>query len=283
MALALVVTVPAGETELAADALWALGVVAIEERVPVGEVDDGTNEHMVELWTSLGEDVDAVTHAAVAFPTRWRWHLVDVDDAIVHTWRDHAHPTWVASDLVVCPAWVEFSAPEGSPDDLLVIDIEPGSTFGLGDHPTTVLSLRALRGVVWPGATVLDVGAGSGVLSVAAALLGAGRVEAIDISPASPAVVESNAEANGVGGKVEASTVPLAVVDSTYDIVLANILAPTLIELAEDLKRVLSPSGLLVISGVLVDRHAHVLEALAPLVPVSTATRDGWACVTLRR
>lgn len=283
MALALVVTVPAGDAELAADALWALGVVAIEERLSAGDVDDGTDEHLVELWTSLGEDVESVTHAAVAFPTRWRWHLVEVDDEVVHTWRDHAHPTWVADDLVVCPAWVEFSAPAGSPEDLLVIDIEPGSTFGLGDHPTTVLTLRALRQAIFPGAAVLDVGTGSGVLAVAAALLGAGRVEAIDISPASPAVVEANAEANGVGGAVEASTVPLGAVDGSFDVVLANILAPTLIELADDLRRVLAPSGVLIISGILAERHQHVLDALAPLVPVETHARDGWVAVTLRR
>lgn len=283
MALALVVTVPAGEAEVASDALWALGVMAIEERAAEGAPDDGLSDHMVELWTSLGDDIETVTHAAVAFPTRWRWHLVEIDDSVVHTWREHAHPTWISSDLVVCPAWVEFSAPEGSPADLLVLDIEPGNTFGLGDHPTTVLSLRAVRDVMWHGATVLDVGAGSGVLSVAAAALGAGRVEAIDISPASPPVVMANAEANGVGGKIEASTVPLGSVDGTFDIVVANILAPTLVELAPDLVRVVAASGVLVISGVLVDRHAHVVEALAPLVPVSTTTRDGWACITLRR
>ncbi len=203
------------------NALWALGVVAIEERLPAGDVDDGTDEHLVELWTSLGEDTEAVTHAAVAFPTRWRWHLVEVDDDIVHTWRDHAHPTWVAEDLVVCPAWVEFSAPAGSPDDLLVIDIEPGSTFGLGD-PRRRSSACAPCVRRSSRAAVLDVGTGSGVLAIAAALLGAGRVEAIDISPASPAVVEANADANGVGGAVDASTVPLSAVDGSFDIVLAT-------------------------------------------------------------
>lgn len=283
MATALVVTVPGAEVELASDALWSLGVVAIEERPVSGDVVDGTVDHVVELWTSLGEDHDVVMHAASAFPARWRWHLVEVDDAVVHAWRDHATPTWVAPDLVVCPAWVPFSAPHDAPASLVVIDIEPGSTFGLGDHPTTMLTLRALRSVVTPGCNVLDVGAGSGVLSVAAAVFGAGSVTAIDIAAASPATVAANASANGVGGAVEASTTALADVDRTYDVVCANILAPTLVELADDLQRVLEPDGVLLISGILADHHQHVLDALAPLVPVDTEVLDGWACVILRR
>lgn len=283
MALALVVTVPAGDVELASDALWSLGVVAVEERLPAGEADDGTSSHLVELWTSLGEDPDAVTAAAIGFPPRWRWHLVEVDDEVVHTWRRHAVPTWVADDLVICPAWVPFTAPQGSPEGLVVVDIEPGSTFGLGDHPTTVLTLRGLREALFPGAEVLDVGAGSGVLSVAAALLGAGHVVAIDIAPASPPVVEANAEANGVAGVIEASTASLSDVEGPFDVVVANILAPALVELAPDLRRVLGPSGVLVVSGVLAAHHDHVLQALSPLVPYDTATMEGWACISLRR
>lgn len=283
MATALVVTVPGVDVEIASDALWALGVVAIEERVASGDVVDGTVDHLVELWTSLGEDHDAVMRAASGFPARWRWHLVEVDDATVHTWREHAVPTWVAPDLVVCPAWVPFSAPHDAPTDFVVIDIEPGSTFGLGDHPTTMLTLRALRSVMRSGAEVLDVGAGSGVLSVAAALFGAGSVTAIDISPASPSTVTANAEANGVAGVIDASTTPLGEIDGVFDVVLANILAPTLVELADDLRRVVAADGVLVISGILADRHDHVLSALAPLVPVSTEVLEGWAAVILRR
>jgi ribosomal protein L11 methyltransferase len=283
MVTALVVTVPGAEVELASDALWSLGVVAIEERLAEGDVDDGTVDHLVELWTSLGDDPDVVTHAAAGFPARWRWHLVDVDDDTANTWRSHSVASWVAPDLVVCPAWVPFSAPHDAPRDLIVIDIEPGSTFGLGDHPTTMLTLRALRSVVARGADVLDVGAGSGVLSVGAALFGAGSVTAIDISPASPATVIANAEANGVGGVIEASTTTLADVDAIFDVVCANILAPTLVDLADDLRRVLVDDGVLLISGILADHHQHVLDALAPLVAIQTDVLEGWACVTLRR
>lgn len=272
--IALVVRVPAGEVELASDALWALGVVAVEERDAGGPLDD----HMVELWTSLGDDVDEITHAAEGFPKRWRWRLVEVDESVADTWRQHALPTWVESDLVICPAWLPFDDPAGA----TVIRIEPGATFGLGDHPTTVLSMRAVRHAVSPGASVLDVGCGSGVLGICAAKFGAGRVDAIDISPATLQVVTENARTNGVAGRVQVSLTPLAAVDDTYDVVVANILAPALIELADDLRRVTSRAGVLIVSGLLADHHEHVEAALAPMRRIARDVREGWVALTLR-
>jgi len=274
--LALVVTVPAGEAELASDALWALGVAAIEERELTGT--PGTEDHLVELWTSLGDDAEAVTRAAEAFPARWRWHLVEVDPAVTETWRAHAVPTWVEQDLVIVPAWQEVT----TPPDVLRVGIDPGAAFGLGDHPTTVLTLRLLRSVMWPGATVLDVGCGSGVLSVVAARLGAPYVEAIDISSAAVEATVANAARNGVAGVVAASTRALAEVEERFDVVLANLLAPIVVELAADLRRVTAPAGALIVSGVLADRHDHVVEALAPMRVVETLTREAWAALLLR-
>jgi ribosomal protein L11 methyltransferase len=274
--LALVLTVPAGEVELASDALWALGVVAVEEREP-GDAH-GTDDHLVELWTSLGDDVDTVTRAAEAFPARWRWRTVEVDAAISESWRAHAVPSWVERDLVIVPAWQDVS----TEPDVLRIDIDPGAAFGLGDHPTTMLTLRLLRAVMWPDATVLDVGCGSGVLSVAAVRLGAPYVEAIDISAAAIHATLANAARNGVAGAISASTRPLAEVTERFDIVLANLLAPTLLQLADKLRRVTADAGALIVSGILADRHEHVVDALAPMRVVETVTREGWAALLLR-
>ncbi|MFN8022507.1 MAG: 50S ribosomal protein L11 methyltransferase [Acidimicrobiales bacterium] len=271
--IALVVDVAEDESELAADALWGLGVVAVEER-------EGTDGR-VELWTSLGDDVDVVREAIGSFPSSWRTRFVEVDDAVVDTWREHATPTWIDAGMVVRPVWVEADLPDG----VLVLDIEPGATFGMGDHPTTVLSLRSLRAIAAAGgmSTVLDVGCGSGVLAIAALRLGATSAVAVDISPAAAGTTLDNAERNGVADRLVASTTPLQLVEGHYDVVLANILAPALIELSADLRRVLAPDGTLVISGILADRHAHVLAALAPLRVVDTLELDGWVAVTLRR
>ncbi len=275
--LALVVTVPAGEVELASDALWALGVAAIEERPADGD-EAPTEDRFVELWTSLGTDVEAVTRAAEAFPNRWRWRTVAVDPAIVDSWRAHAVPTWIDQGLVIVPAWKDVDVGPG----VLRVDIDPGAAFGLGDHPTTVLTLRLLRELIWPGATVLDVGCGSGVLSVVAARLGAPYVAAIDISPAAVEATIDNAARNGVGGAVAVSTTPLSRIADQFDIVLANLLAPTVVELATHLTRVTSAAGALIVSGVLESRHDHVAAALAPMRVVETATRESWAALLLR-
>lgn len=272
MTLALVVTVPVSEAELAADVLWGLGVAAIEER---------TGDHdlsFVELWTSIGDDHDSVVREAEAFPARWRWRLVEVDPAVAEAWREHAVVSWVESDLAMVPAWL----PVDLPPDVVRIDIDPGATFGLGDHPTTMLSARLLRDAWWPGATVLDVGTGSGVLAILAARLGAPYVRAIDIAPAAVEATHANAARNGVAAVIDVSTTPLAEIDEPADVVVANLLAPALSELADDLRRVTAPAGTLIVSGILAASHAHVLEALAPMQVVDTVTHDGWAAVQLR-
>jgi ribosomal protein L11 methyltransferase len=283
MMVALVVDVDADEVELASDALWSLGVVAIEERVgAIGRV---------ELWTSLGDDRDAVRSAVSSFPATWITRTVDVDEAVADTWRQHATPTFVDDDLVICPAWLD----EDFADAMTVIRIEPGATFGLGDHPTTMMTMRALRRELAArrnasvldapvlDASVLDVGCGSGVLAVAAIRFGATRAVGIDISPAAVQVTLANAKRNDVLDAVTAATTPLDRIEGTYDIVLANILGPALIELAADLVRVVGDGGVLVISGILADRYADVLDALRPLRVDHVDELNGWVAVTLRR
>jgi ribosomal protein L11 methyltransferase len=266
MTLGVVVSPPDSELELAADALWSLGAVAVEER-------NG------ELWTSLGEDEAWV---AAAMPTAWPYRFVQMDDAAADTWRQFAQPTHVSPGLVITPAWVPYAASVGE----RVITIEPGVTFGMGDHPTTVLSLRAVEELVRNGDTVLDVGCGNGVSAIAALMLGARHAVAIDINPASVEVSRANAQANGVSDGLLVSNTPLAEIAAAspaqFDLIIANILAPALIELAHDMKRSLKPGGHLLISGILATNYDHVLEALLPLEVVAVATKDVWAAITLQ-
>lgn len=265
-----VVTVAATEVDLVSDVLWGLGVRAIEER----SAPDGR----VELWTAVGDEPAAVERAASALAGRWPSRRVEVDTAASETWRDFAVPMWVDDTLVVVPAWQEHVfAP-----DVTVVAIEPAGAFGLGDHPTTALSLGAVRRAIRPGADVLDVGCGTGVLSIAAALLGARSVRAVDLASAAVEATIDNAHRNGVAPRIAVDTARLAELEGGFDLVVANILAPTLVELADELRRVTAPGGVLVVSGVLADRHDHVLAALHPMVVVRTDVRDGWAAVTLR-
>jgi len=271
--LALVVSVERDDIELASDVLWALGVVAVEERV-----DALTGA--VELWTSLGDDAADVVAAVGSRLGGRPYRFEHVDETVADSWRQFAEPTWIDDDVVVVPAWkpaIDAPAPE------IAIAIEPGATFGIGDHPTTVLSLRALRAAVSEGARVLDVGCGSGVLAIAVCLFGASSATAIDISPAAVPVTQANAQRNRVADRVVASTTALALIEGPFDVVVANILAPVLIELAPDLVRVLADDGTLIISGILAGRSAHVVDALPPLHAVSSEDLDGWTAIILRR
>ena len=276
---AFVVTVDPEHVDLASDRLWQLGVRAVEERSPA---DGGAG---IELWTSVGQDDVAIERAAEQLEPGWTWRVVDLPTTFAETWREHVEPTRLDDDLVIVPEWI---ASEVGADVTRVV-IEPGGAFGLGDHPTSQLSARALRTEIRRRAdrgdtsiSVLDVGCGTGVLSIVAALTGATSVRAIDIAAEAVAATAANAERNGVADRIEVDGQLVDQVEGTYDVVVANILAPVLIASAADLTRLIGPDGTLIISGILADAHEHVVTALAPLRVVETATQESWAAVVLR-
>lgn len=264
-----VVAVPEGAAELAADRLWAAGAQAVEERA----LDGGR----VELRTTLGEDDAVATRRLGDVPGGWEVAFVEVDPRPAETWREFAHPIVVGERLVIRPAW----QPTGGPAGVLDVAIEPGGSFGLGDHPTTRATAAVLDELIVPGQHVLDVGCGSGVLSVIAAMRGAGHVTAIDVAEPAREATEDNARRNGVVDRITASTAPLGEIDRRFDLVLANILAPTLVALAPDLRRATADGGRLVISGVLAGAYDHVVAALAPMRVLATLDVEGWSAVTL--
>ena len=265
-----VVTVPAADAELAADRLMQAGGFAVEERpLPGG---------MVELWAALGEFEASIAARLGELPVSWSVRTESVDPTPADTWREHVMRVPVAADLVVRPAWLPALDQAGVTE----VAIEPGATFGLGDHPTTRLSAAAVWRMRPAPTRVLDVGAGSGVLAIVALVAGAQSATAIDIAEVSPPVVANNATRNGVSDRIVASTTPLAEIDGTFDLVVANILAPELIALAPDLRRVTASGGTLIVSGVLAGRFDHVLASLAPMELVAAHELDGWAALELR-
>jgi ribosomal protein L11 methyltransferase len=239
--------------------LWLAGATAITEEPATPEG--------VRLVAGFADENLARAAAEVAGGTV---ELVG-PGAWLDAWRAFARPLR-AGRLLVVPAWIEVGDGEG-----IRIDIDPGRVFGHGGHPTTRLLLEELDRRIKGGEAVLDVGCGSGVLAVAAATLGAGRVEGIDIDPDAVPVTLANAARNGV--TVAASTTPVAAVGGRYDLVLANIGADVLIDLAT----VLRPLGdALLLSGLLVDRIDEVAAAYDDEgTVVTTATLDGWATLAV--
>jgi ribosomal protein L11 methyltransferase len=165
------------------------------------------------------------------------------------------------------------------------IVLDPGMAFGTGSHPTTALCLGALDRELSrrPGAAVLDVGTGSGLLAIAAARLGARRVAGTENDAAALEVARENAARNGVS--VELSLSPPASVTGRFDVVVANILANTLVELAPEVASKVAPGGALYLSGLLAGQEEQVREAYAACGLTPDRARDGadreWRLVAL--
>ena len=277
-----VATCPSARADLVADVLWSFGPAAIEEQ---------TNGSETVLLAGF---VDAIASDAAAAAVRslggCKVDVVPVIDDGLDGWREWA-TVEQAEPFVLVPTWLD--TPEIHPGQLLV-RLDPGRTFGSGSHPTTRAVLMALATLVGPDTTVLDVGCGSGVLAVGAALLGAAAVVGIDVDAESPSIVATNATTNGVADLVTASTDPLSTLAGRadrYDVVAANLLAPVIVELAADLQTVVAAGGTLILSGLLADRWQATVD---PFIDGSSDGRpvwalddvvllDGWAAIVLRR
>ena len=177
------------------------------------------------------------------------------DEVWEQTWRERFKPMHFGNDLWICPSWCE------PPDERAkLIRLDPGMAFGTGTHETTALCLEWIaNNEHMDKASVLDFGCGSGVLAIAAARCGAGRVVAVDIDPQAREVARSNAEQNGCRS-IEVMA-PEAVPATRFDILVANILSGPLIALAPAFARHLRPLGALVLAGVLREQTEAVLAA----------------------
>lgn len=268
------VDVAGADVDVAVDVLWVHGALGVH----VDDHDDAT----VRLVSAFAVDTDpeAVAQAVRAALPGALVATVDDDGAWWDAWRAHARPVPLAGGrVVVVPSWWRGPVPAG--DGALVASIDPGRTFGSGAHATTRLVLDALASLPLDGARLLDVGGGSGVLSVVAVLAGAAGALAVDIDPDCVGVCLENARRNGVADRVTATTVPLSAVEGSFDVVVANVLLPVLESLAADIDRV--ATRWLVVSGLLVGTEARALAAFGNWHEARRTSDDGWGCLWLSR
>ncbi len=195
-------------------------------------------------------------------------------------WKQYFKPQRIGDRFVVKPTWEPFSP---APDDL-VIEIDPGMAFGTGLHATTRLCLRALEKRVTPDMTAADVGTGSGILAVGAALLGASYVEATDIDPLAVRIARENVAVNRMEDRVsveEASSPP----EGPFQLIVANILADVILAMTSDLYDALMPEGILIASGIIENRAEDVRRGLefADFKILQTDSDGEWVAITARR
>ena len=200
-------------------------------------------------------------------------------------WKAYFPVQRVGRRLVIRPTWREHAS---APDDV-VVALDPGMAFGTGLHPTTRLCLAALEPLAddgrLAGTRVLDVGCGSGILAIAALRLGASSAFGVDTDPIAIEATLANADRNGQRGRIDARAGSLPTGEPAFDVVLANLIAGVLIELAPALHDELRPGGTLVASGIFIDREAEVRAALEAVdLAIHRRTVEGdWVALDARR
>ncbi|MET0405392.1 MAG: 50S ribosomal protein L11 methyltransferase [Cystobacter sp.] len=261
----LTVDLPEGNAEAAQDLLHELGVLGLEVRDREGPLMPGVRVPaagetiLVAYFDDAQTAEDARGQVAESFPAARLLLAEEAQQDWSNAWKVHIKSVQVGR-LWVGPPWEAANAPA----DRVRLVIEPKMAFGTGDHPTTSLCLGAVDDYMatHPGASVLDVGTGTGVLAIAAKRLGAGRVVGTDNDPVSVELARENAEVNGTP-ELELSGKNVDAVEGTFELVVANILANTLIELAPLI--VPKVKERLVLAGVLAHQKADVEAAYVNL------------------
>ena len=205
------------------------------------------------------------------------------------SWKDNYPPVELGKRLVILPYWLVDTYTGGRTPVIL----DPGLTFGTGSHPSTQMVIEAMEETVKAGDCCLDLGSGSGILSITALRLGAKQAVGVDIDPKAENMARENAAANGYGseeftaltGDVTADSALMAQLTGQYDLVLVNIVADVIIHLAPVLPRFLSEDSVLICSGILYSRLEDVQGALdrAGIDAVRVCAREDWRCIIAKR
>ncbi len=241
--------------------------------------DERMEDTKLELESALG-------YMGMMYPMPTPVYREVAEEDWAEAWKVHYHPVRIGQRLLIRPRWVEM---ETAPGDV-VISLDPGMAFGTGTHPTTQLCLEAVEALVQPGIRVLDLGCGSGILSIAAAKLGAGHVLALDIDPIAVKAAQDNVQDNGVPAAqitVQEGSLETVVTSARrFDLAVVNILARIIIQMCDQhLGEVIRPGGRGIFSGIIEDQAADVEAALRKtgLEPYHRRQQGDWVAIEARR
>lgn len=293
---------------------YASGGVAIEEAYTLlddGQVAEPLIGAPVSVRVYVPDDVggeEARTHIEQGV-----WHLSQIgfghisalstrrlaEEDWANAWKEFYHVSHVGQRTVIKPSWREYQA---EPNEA-VIELDPGMAFGTGLHPTSRACIRALEDILRPGDRVLDVGSGSGILSLVALKLGAASVVALDVSRIAQEATRANAAANGLEDRIDVRLATLEGAEGepfsplapeviklgseigTYDVVVANIIARVIGQLAPALVRATRPGGTLIASGIIAERRGEAEGPLlqAGLIGISDLVDGDWITLVGQR
>lgn len=201
------------------------------------------------------------------------------DEGWAESWTEFFKPVKISPRIVVSPPWEEYDPAPG--EEVLLID--PGMGFGTGGHETTRCCLRAIDELLSGNEKVLDVGTGSGILSIAAVKLGAAHAIALDVDPAALQNARHNAAINDCAGRITFAERSISVTDRGFNLVVANIFAETIVELAHLLKEAFIPGGHLVLSGIMKAKASLVEDTMSDLEQIDKMVEGNWVTLVYRK
>lgn len=199
-----------------------------------------------------------------------------------HAWKKYYKPTKITDRITIIPTWEEYTAKDGE----LIVELDPGMAFGTGTHPTTILAIKMLEQVIQGSEQVIDVGCGSGVLSITALKLGAERVLALDLDQVAVNATKQNVALNGFSSQVEVKQNNLLDgVELVADVIVANILAEVILRFIADAHRCLRTGGYFLTSGIIAKKQEEVKKALLAqdFAIVETFYQDDWVAFLAKK
>jgi len=246
----------------------------LEQLQPVVKGYLPVNEELPEKQEELKTGLAQIALRLCQEPYRVDLITINEEDW-ANSWKAYFKPLKISEKLVIRPTWEPYAARSGE----IVLDLDPGMAFGTGSHVTTVMCACLLEKYIRPGDSVIDVGAGTGILAMGAARLGAGEVLAVDYDPVAVKVARENVQQNNLDDKVRVlSNDLLTGLEITADLITANIIADIIIRLLPQVKSRLYPEGIFIASGIIKERKAEVTAAARKLgfMLVEEREEEGW-------
>lgn len=279
------IEVASENTDIAAAALLDFGIEGVEiidayenakfieghpsnwDYVEDGLLDAEKGSAAVRFFVPEGFCPDMLANIRAGLAAYGDLTITTVEDDWTYAWKEHYKPFRIGRRVVIVPVWEDY-APAG---DDIVFRIDPGHVFGTGQHQSTALCIEMLEEYVKPGAIMLDIGCGSGILGIIGLLLGAEHVNAVDIDPSAVGVCLENAGHNNIGRDIYEVCAGNILADDAlrqrlgqgkYDIVAANIIADVIMQITPAVKEFLADGGVFVSSGIIDSRQDEVVAAL---------------------